>query len=93
IRYYMTNMDSNNAEFYHRGIRNHWKIENSLHWVKDVFHNEDKNRIKNRNGAINIAIISTIAINLQRLNIGWSIKDAIGYCTFNLKKVIKLFRT
>ncbi len=46
IRYYMTNMDSNNAEFYHRGIRNHWKIENSLHWVKDVFHNEEKIELK-----------------------------------------------
>lgn len=89
----MTNLNRNDAQFYHKGIRNHWRIENALHWVKDVFHNEDNNRIRNKNGAINISMISSFAINLQRLKVSWSIKEAIAYCSFNIKKVIKLFRT
>jgi predicted transposase YbfD/YdcC len=32
-------------------IRNHWRIENGLHWVLDVGFNEDASRVRERNAA------------------------------------------
>ena len=29
-------------------IREHWKIENQLHWVKDIVMDEDKSQIKDK---------------------------------------------
>lgn len=75
-RLYISSHYSSNAKFFHQGIRNHWSIENSLHWVKDVIHNEDKNRMNTKNGPINNSIISTIAINIHRKRGNHSITDS-----------------
>lgn len=48
-------------------IRNHWGIENQLHWVKDVVMEEDTSLIKNQKAAINISVIKSIGINFFRL--------------------------
>lgn len=56
------------AEEFHKGIRGHWGIENRLHWVKDVIHKEDVNRIKNEHAPLNRAVLSTMAINIHRKN-------------------------
>jgi len=65
-------------------IRNHWGIENSLHWVLDVAFGEDKSRKRTGYSAQNFAIINRIALNLlkndkskkrsikgKRLDAGW----------------------
>jgi len=36
-----------------KAIRQHWQIENGLHWVLDVTFNEDQCRIYDRNAAQN----------------------------------------
>ena len=33
---YFISSSNENAFFYAEGVRSHWQIENSLHWVKDV---------------------------------------------------------
>ncbi|WP_324283171.1 hypothetical protein VKI22_15330 [Cyanobacterium aponinum UTEX 3221] len=33
-------------------IRNHWRIENQLHWVKDVIMDGDSSKIKQKQGGI-----------------------------------------
>lgn len=48
------------------GIRQHWGIENRLHWVKDVVFGEDAAPFRNYNAATNWSIIRTIAINIAR---------------------------
>jgi predicted transposase YbfD/YdcC len=48
-------------------IKNHWGIENQLHWVKDVVMEEDISLIKNEKAAINISVIKSIGINFFRL--------------------------
>jgi predicted transposase YbfD/YdcC len=54
------------AEAYYQGTRGHWGIENRLHYVKDVVHNEDNNGVKSGNGPVVLSVCSSIAINLHR---------------------------
>jgi len=46
--------------------REHWRIENSLHWVLDVTMNEDQARNRIGNGAENLALLRRMALNLAR---------------------------
>ena len=54
--------------FSYKNIRNHWGIENRLHWVKDVCMNEDKSQTISGMAAENISILQNIVINLFRTN-------------------------
>ena len=45
-------------------IRNHWQVENNLHWQLDVAFNEDKWLSKVGNAAKNRAIMNKIALNM-----------------------------
>ena len=45
-------------------IRQHWGVENKLHWVLDVVFKEDLSLKKKENSALNYNIINKIAINL-----------------------------
>ncbi len=47
-------------------IRNHWRIENGLHWVLDVGFREDASRVRDRNAVRNLALLRKIALNLAR---------------------------
>jgi predicted transposase YbfD/YdcC len=47
-------------------IRNHWRIENGLHWVLDVGFREDASRVRERNAARNLALLRRIALNFAR---------------------------
>ncbi len=47
-------------------IRNHWRIENGLHWVLDVGFREDASRVRDRTAARNLALLRRIALNLAR---------------------------
>lgn len=92
-RFYITDLASTQAALYGLGIRAHWGIENRLHWVKDVRHNEDKNRIKTNNGPINCAIISSMAINFHRNQGHQSILDAQVKAQANTRKIMAMIKT
>ena len=47
-------------------VRNHWRIENSLHWVLDVIFKEDLSRLRKGHGAHNMAIVRHFALKLVR---------------------------
>lgn len=47
--------------------RNHWEIENRVHWVRDTLWQEDRCRIKNPRSGHNMAAIRNAAMNLLRL--------------------------
>jgi predicted transposase YbfD/YdcC len=47
-------------------IRQHWDIENKLHWSLDVTFNEDRCRIRQDHAPENIAALRHIALNLLR---------------------------
>lgn len=46
--------------------RNHWGIENGLHWVLDVVFREDQSRTQHATAAANLAMIRKVAVALLR---------------------------
>jgi predicted transposase YbfD/YdcC len=46
--------------------RDHWAIENKLHWVLDVIFREDLSRLRTGHGARNMAVVRHFALNLVR---------------------------
>ncbi|MDK4623551.1 transposase, partial [Kingella kingae] len=56
-----------NVEFFAKTIRNHWGIENNLHWVKDVHFKEDNSLIRNSNSAFIYSILFSLVLNIVRL--------------------------
>jgi predicted transposase YbfD/YdcC len=47
-------------------IRNHWKIENSLHWCLDMTFREDESRLRDRIAADNLAWLKKFALSLLK---------------------------
>jgi len=60
---------------YAKALRGHWRIENNLHWQLDVSLREDANRIQQRHGAENAALLRKMALSLLKQN---SAKDSIA---------------
>ena len=49
-------------------IRQHWEIENKLHWSLDVTFREDESRVRVGHAPENLALIRKMAFNLLRQN-------------------------
>ena len=47
-------------------VRRHWSIENELHWVLDMTFDEDHSRIRDRNSAMNLALLRKLALALLK---------------------------
>ena len=56
------------AKEFAQAVRNHWSIENRLHWVLDVSFREDQIKMCVKNAAQNMALIRHCALNLLRLD-------------------------
>jgi predicted transposase YbfD/YdcC len=65
-RYYISSLNADPKKILHV-IRQHWGIENKLHWVLDVCFGEDESRIRKGNAPRNIAIIKKTALNLLQI--------------------------
>ncbi len=53
-------------ERFNEVVRQHWSIENSLHWRLDVVMNEDQDRTRAGNGAQNLAVLRHLVINAMQ---------------------------
>jgi predicted transposase YbfD/YdcC len=80
--YYISSLAPDVDKLAH-AIREHWGIENSLHWMLDVVFDEDSRRIRDERSAENYALVVRIAlmmlkrspeplsVNLKRKKAGW----------------------
>lgn len=64
-RYYISSLDQDAKKIGH-AIRNHWNIENQLHWVLDMGFREDESRARKDNAPTNFAVLRRIAFNLLK---------------------------
>lgn len=60
---------------YAKVFRDHWRIENSLHWHLDISLSEDDSSIEKRNSAANVALMRKMALSLLKQN---QTKDSIA---------------
>ena len=64
-RLYISSVESD-AKSFNSFIRQHWGVENSLHWTLDVTFREDAQRKRNGHAASNYALVEKIALNLLK---------------------------
>ena len=83
-RFYISSLDAN-AKRILKATRQHWSIENGLHWVLDIAFNEDRSRVRKDHAPANLAVLRHMAVNLlkqetsakggikaKRLQAGWN---------------------
>jgi len=68
-------------------IRQHWHIENRLHWVKDGVLKEDETPVCDGNAPVNFAIVRTLCLNLFRLNGFDSITQGLRFLAHDVQKL------
>lgn len=85
MRYYISSLDEH-ASHFNTYIRQHWGVENKLHWSLDMVFNEDRQRKRTKNAANNFSHVRKIGLNLlkkdsskgslvtKRLKAGWDDK-------------------
>jgi predicted transposase YbfD/YdcC len=64
-RYYLVSLPADGIRF-GEAVRQHWGVENELHWVLDVSFNEDACRIRKDQGAQTFSVLRHIALNLLK---------------------------
>jgi len=62
-RFFISSLPAN-AERIAKAVRDHWLIENGLHWTLDVVFNEDNSRVRKDNAAENMALVRHVTINM-----------------------------
>ncbi len=86
LRYYICSQ-ALSAKASNQAIREHWGIENGLHWILDVVMGEDKSKKRAGNSAANYSIFRKLAYNkLKAYDDGKvSIRRRIKKCMMNEK--------
>lgn len=89
-RFYLSDLALQPQEF-NQYIRNHWSIENKLHWQLDVTFREDVQRTKMGNAPENLAIIRKLSLQLlNKITDKESIKSRRKLAGWNDQYLIKL---
>jgi predicted transposase YbfD/YdcC len=79
-----------NAFLYAEGIRGHWGIENSLHYVKDVTFEEDASKIRTGNAPQNMSTIKNICIDILRKQYPNNMAQAIRFVAHDMELLTKM---
>ena len=66
-RCYISSLPADAAKL-NQAVRQHWRVENSLHWCMDVVFGDDQMRTRTGNAAHNFAVMRHFALNLIRLD-------------------------
>lgn len=94
LRYYISSLDAG-AQKMNECVRDHWCVENKLHWILDVSFREDGNRARTDSSAENLSIVRRVALNLLKIETTLKIgiagkRKTAGWDTKYLEKVLKL---
>lgn len=85
-RYFISSLPGEDAKRFLQATRDHWGVENQLHWTLDVTFREDDARARSGNAAENLAALRRLALNMlksetsdpkmslrrKRLAVGWN---------------------
>lgn len=89
--YFISSLPSTTkAKEFNEGIRSHWSIENSLHYVKDKTFKEDDCLIRTGNAPENLSLIRNIIINIFRKNNYQNIAQAIRLVSNDINRMYQL---
>ena len=83
VRYFISSVTD--IKLFAKAVRQHWGIENSLHWCLDMCFDEDHCRMRIDNSAENFAVLRHIATNLYKSFISskLSLKAKRFRCSFD----------
>ena len=62
VHFYLSSLEADAVKI-GRAIRQHWGIENQLHWTLDVTFGEDSSRVRRRSGPENLGLLRRLALN------------------------------
>lgn len=65
-RYYISSLSPNQPQKILNSIRQHWQVENNLHWILDVAYAEDRSRIRDENSALNMSWLRKTSLGLLK---------------------------
>lgn len=90
-RYYISSNSPDDTNI-HKYIRDHWSIENNLHWILDVHMDDDANRSQERNSTLALASLKRIAINIVKTHDKdtISIRRKLKKCSWDITHLEKL---
>lgn len=92
-KYYISNIKLS-AKRFGEITRNHWQIENNLHWTLDMYFKEDLSTSKKNNAIHNFSLLRKICFNLIKLDDSVKRKEInkrmmyYNYDLDNLKRLI-----
>jgi len=90
-RYYISSHQGTDAAAMAGMIRDHWGVENRLHWHLDVTFNEDQSRLRKDHGAENFSRLRRLALNLlKRATDKGSLKGKRFRCSLDREFLLKV---
>lgn len=92
VSFYVTSNPINSSSKIAKMIRQHWHIENGLHWIKDVLLREDLLTINHQQIATNLGTLNSLILNVIRMAGLKPNKDTFAKFTNKVNELIKLFQ-
>lgn len=91
-RYYLSSI-AESAEIFNRLIRQHWRIENQLHWQLDVCFHEDRCRIRRDHAPENMACLRKMSLQaLRQIQDKQSIKSRRKIAAWNDQYLLSILK-
>ena len=92
VVYLITSDRSAGPETLASWVRQHWHIENKLHWVRDVTYQEDKSLVRTGNAPRVMASLRSLAVSILRLDGHTNIAAANRHHARDPQRTLKLLQ-